>query len=224
MNLPQPRVITIEKYLVDEERASIKHEYVDGRIFAMSGVTRRHNIIACNIFAHIRPHLRGSHCQAYVSDVKVFVKATNSFYYPDLMISCEAFDGDSTFVVAPTVIVEIISRSTQAIDRREKVLAYKQIPSLKEYLIVHQRKIFAELHSKNDIGEWEISEFNIASEIPLKSMPVGALLLSMNDIYEDTGLNSENSFTVRESAPEYFSEEDKVNPGDEELDDDLLDF
>src|SRR5271156_6653396 len=133
MSVPKPVYLTVERYLEEEERAALRHEYVDGRIFAMTGATRRHNIIAGNIYSMLRSHVRGSRCRAYVSDVKVHVESTNSFYYPDVMVSCDAYDAKAVFTDHPLVIVEVLSRSTAAIDRREKVLAYRKIESLREY-------------------------------------------------------------------------------------------
>jgi Uma2 family endonuclease len=118
--------MSVDEYLSSEEHASVRREYVDGRVFAMTGVTKRHNIIAGNIYSILRAHVRGSQCRAYISDVKVRVEAANSFYYPDVMVSCEPFDHKSVFTSTPRLIVEVLSRSTAAIDRREKVLAYSK--------------------------------------------------------------------------------------------------
>lgn len=195
--------MTAEEYLAFEERASVKHEYVDGRIFAMSGVTRRHNVIACNIYSLLRPHLRGGRCRAYVADVKVKVEPTNSFYYPDVMVSCDEYDDKSVFTDSPVLIAEVLSRSTATIDRREKVLAYRRLESLREYLIVHQRKKSVELHRKNKSGDWEIFEFGQSGELALevlKYSPAGAIRISMDEIYEDVNVPSLDDGMVREEV------------------------
>ncbi len=114
--------MTVDEYMAFEMRATVRHEFVDGRLFAMSGATKRHNIIAGNIYSILRAHVRGSQCRAYVSDVKARVESMNIFYYPDVMVSCDLFDKDSTFAARPVLIVEVLSRSTAAIDRREKCL------------------------------------------------------------------------------------------------------
>jgi Uma2 family endonuclease len=199
--------MSVEEYLFSEEHASIRHEYVDGRVFAMTGVTKRHNIIAGNIYAMLHAHVKGSQCRAYISDVKARVESINSFYYPDVMVSCEAFDHRSVFTSSPRLIVEVLSRSTAAIDRREKVLAYRQIESLQEYLIVHQTKERAELHLKNEQSRWDIHEFGHGAELVLESIPVGPLRISMTAIYEDVDWQPDGS-EVREDIHEQWLDED----------------
>jgi len=192
--------MTVDEYMAFEKRATIRHEYVDGRIFAMTGATKRHNLIAGNIYSILRAHVRGSRCRAYVSDVKARVESMNIFYYPDVMVSCEAFEKDSTFTSSPVLIVEVLSRSTAAIDRREKMLAYKQIESLKEYLIVHQTKQLVELHRKSENGSWDVFEFALGTEMELGAIPVGSIKISLAAIYEDIEWPHENSWKVREDA------------------------
>jgi Uma2 family endonuclease len=197
--------MSVEEYLASEERASVRHEYIDGRVFAMSGVTKRHNVIAGNLFSILRNHVRGSRCRAYVSDVKARVQATNSFYYPDLMVSCEKYDEKSVYSDCPVLLVEVLSRSSAMIDRREKVLAYRQIEALQEYLIVHQTKKKVELHRKNDRGNWEIVEFVEGAEPQLDSIPVGPLRFPLESIYED--VDWEQDLAVHEELDdEWFAE------------------
>jgi Uma2 family endonuclease len=199
--------VSVEEYLVSEERSSTRHEYIDGQLFAMSGVTKWHNIIAGNIHSALRAHVRGSQCRAYVSDVKARVEAMNSFYYPDVMVSCEAYDRKSVFTDCPVLIVEVLSRSTAAIDRREKVLAYKKLESLREYMIVHQSKQCVELHRKSTEGSWEIHKFIAGDDVELLSLPVGPLKISMNSIYEDVDFDGGEGWLVREDAVESYGEE-----------------
>lgn len=200
MSTKRAQYITVEKYLADEEVAPIRHEYVNGRIFVMSGATRRHNIIAGNIHSIIRAHVRGSRCRAYVSEVKVNVQATNSFYYPDVMVSCDNYGRKSVYTDRPVLLVEVLSRSTASVDRREKVSAYRQIPSLREYLIVNQLKRRAELHRRNEEGDWEILEFDENAEIVLESIPVGPLAISFDQIYEDVDLSGDETQIVSEDT------------------------
>lgn len=199
--------ISLEDYLATEKAASSKHEYVDGQVFAMTGVTKRHNKIALNIAMLLRSHVRGTHCSAYVSDVKVRVEATNSFYYPDVMVACDkstlapSDEEDDVYAASPVLLIEVLSRSTATIDRREKLLAYKQIPSLREYLIVYQSRSRAELHRRNG-AEWDTFEFAEGTTLQLLSMPTGALEFPIDAIYEDAGATSSGDLTVRETAHE----------------------
>jgi Uma2 family endonuclease len=196
--------ITVEEYLSREERASMRHEYVDGRLFAMSGVTKRHNIITFNLQSTLQAHLNGSGCRAYASDLKVKVVAAHSFYYPDVVVSCGDTDQSDSFASNAVLIIEVLSRSTAAIDRREKVLAYKQIESLREYLIVHQSRQRVELHKKNERGLWIVLEFGAGDEITLDSLPTGSLRIHMNAIYKD--VSWDHDLQVREDAAEAYDE------------------
>jgi Uma2 family endonuclease len=195
--------ITVDEYLANEEQSSIRHEYVNGQIFSMSGTTNRHNIIAGNIHSIIRPHVRGSSCRVYISDVKARVESTNCFYYPDVMVSCQSYDRKTVYTNTPTLIVEVLSRSTAAIDRREKMSTYKTLPSLKEYLIVHQSKQRVELHRRTVEGTWEILEFGPSDQIDLTSIPTGPLTMSMSAIYEDVDFGDDGEGSVQESVAEY---------------------
>jgi Uma2 family endonuclease len=188
--------ISVKEYLKREERASVRHEYVDGRLFAMTGATKRHNIITSNLQAMLQSRLKGSSCYAYSIDVKVKVESTNSFYYPDVVVSCGDKDLDDVVVDHPVLVVEVLSRSTAATDRREKVIAYKQLNSLKDYMIVHQRRQRVELHSRKDDGTWEVSEFGAGEQLEIGFLPGGKLLLSMDDIYE--GVKPDSDFVVHE--------------------------
>jgi len=205
-----------EEYLAREENASVRHEYVDGLLFAMTGTTRKHNLISINICTRLREHLRRSRCRVYMSDVKARVEFTNSFYYPDVMVACDKFDKKSVFTASPVLIVEVLSRKTATTDRREKAYAYKQIESLQEYLIVHQSRKRAELHRRNKQGNWDIFEFGTGAELTLESIPVGTLKLSMDEIYEDVD-SEPGHLEVGENAEAEWDEEEKE--GDEEADD-----
>lgn len=215
------KYVAAEAYLMDEERAQVRHEYVDGNLFAMTGGTRRHNIISSNIFSAVRSHLKGSRCKAYINDVKVRIEATNSFYYPDVMVSCDQSSMASVVVDCPVFIAEVVSRSTASIDRREKLYAYRQLPSLREYMIVHQMRKQVELHRKNKDGAWEILNHGPATEIMIESLPTGPLRMSIDDIYEEAELGPDRPFQVREGAQDewaYESWPDSESEEEEELD------
>ncbi len=197
--------VTVEEYLGNEEISRIKHEYVDGRLFAKSGTTRRHNTIAGNVFSALRSHVLKSACQAYIADIKVQVESANCFYYPDVMVACDGLDSRSVFTKAPVLIVEVLSKSTASIDRREKVSAYRQIPCLQEYLIVHQLKRRIELHQKIASGQWQVLELMDGTIELLDSTPPGAMKLSLVEIYEGVDFAHHS---VKEEAAIYANEVD----------------
>lgn len=192
--------ITAEEYLANEECASIKHEFVDGQVYAMTGATGRHRKIAGNIYSALRSHLKGSGCHADIADAMVHVQHTNSYYYPDVLVSCGSFDEEAMLVESPVLIVEVLSRSTAAIDRREKLYAYKRLNSLREYLIVHQRTQKVELHRKNAYGEWELYEFT-QDAVSLESLPIGKIVIPLEVIYEDVDWTNKSGWQVSEDSP-----------------------
>ncbi len=186
-----------------EESASVKHEYVDGQVYAMTGATGRHRLITGNIYSALRTHLKGSSCHADFSDAQVHVEATNSFYYPDLVVSCGEFNQNSMQVLDPVLIIEVLSRSSAAIDRREKLFAYRKIDSLKEYAIVHQFIKRVEIHRKSDEGLWKMFEVH-EGNIELESMPCGPLSLALELIYEEVKFEAGTDGLISEEGAQFF--------------------
>ncbi|WP_019505272.1 Uma2 family endonuclease [Pleurocapsa sp. PCC 7319] len=177
-------LLTIEEYLNLEQDAEIRHEYVAGQIYAMAGASEAHNLIVGNIFALLRPHLRGSYCRAFVSDMKVKVKAQKAdiFYYPDLLVTCDPNDNKKYFKTNPNLIVEVLSDSTETTDKREKRINYQTIDSLKEYVLVSQDKIKVEIYRQDNNGNWTVEILSKDDKLSLDSV---GLTLTMADIYED---------------------------------------
>ena len=132
--------VPVEAYLAAEERSEVRHEYLGGVVYAMAGETRAHNEIVGNLYAALRSHLKGSRCKLYVSDIRVTLSLHDDayFYYPDLAVTCDGRDSDPRFVRYPKVLIEVLSPSTERVDRREKFFAYTTIESLEEYVLVAQ--------------------------------------------------------------------------------------
>ncbi len=146
--------ISVEDYLDNEKTAEVKHEYVAGRVFAMVGVSRTHNLVAGNLYAMLRDHVESGPCQVFVADVKVRVEAVDAFYYPDVAVTCDPDDTDEYFLTRPCLIVEVLSPTTEATDRREKLLAYQTLPSLREYVLVDQREPHLEVFRREGSDWW----------------------------------------------------------------------
>lgn len=178
------RTMTEDDYLRSEEKARVRHEYVDGHVFAMSGSTAAHNVICGNIFSVIHGYLRGGQCRAYSNDMKVRISSVRSFYYPDIMVTCEPFEPKSIFMVNPVLLIEVLSPSTVQIDRREKLVSYQKIASLKEYVIVYQDRQRVEVYRKQSNGAWEFTVLSAAEDLVLESLPSGPMQLSFSTIYE----------------------------------------
>lgn len=177
-------MMTVEEYLAAEEKAEVRHEYIDGQVFAMTGATDAHNVICSNLLALFHSFLRGSGCRAYINDMKVRVETSNCFYYPDIMVTCEPFEAKSVYKAAPVLILEVLSPSTSAIDRREKLLQYRNLESLREYVLVYQDRRLLDVYQKDSSGSWNVLRFKDADSITLQSMPCGEFALSLNDVYE----------------------------------------
>lgn len=148
--------LTEQEYLDWEVHRKIRHEYVDGHIFAMSGTTKRHNRIALNLATLIRSHLHGTTCQVYVSDIKVKVPKKRTYYYPDVIVGCDPMDEESDYYLTrPCLIIEVLSGSTKQVDRREKLLAYQTLDSLQEYVLVNQYQPHLEIYWRDAQGQWQ---------------------------------------------------------------------
>lgn len=156
--------LSAEDYLAREAKSAVRHEYVGGHVFAMGGGSLRHNIICTNLFVILQNALKGGPCRSFISDVKVRIDSCNSFYYPDVMVSCNPTDTSPVFLQTPVLIAEVLSPSTSSTDRREKLIAYKQIESLQEYLIIHQSVRRVDIYRKESGAMWLSAEHNIDSE------------------------------------------------------------
>ncbi len=174
--------LSIEEYLAREREADIRHEYVDGEIFAMAGASREHILIAGNVHAALHGYLRGSPCRVLMTDMKVRINPANAFYYPDLLVSCTDMDAepDSYYETEPRLIFEVLSRSTEARDRMEKRLNYQALESLKEYVLIAQNKIEVDIYRRLS-SEWEHERCSVGAVIELRSIDFA---LPIADVYE----------------------------------------
>ncbi len=141
--LKQSAHISVEEYLAGELESDVRHEYLNGAVYAMAGASEEHIHIAMNIAFALHQHLRGKSCRVLMTDMKARLSFAEEeiFYYPDLMVYCDARDKESYFKRYPKVIVEILSPSTDSIDRREKFFNYRKIDTLQEYVLVAQDKL-----------------------------------------------------------------------------------
>src|SRR5215204_4519351 len=140
----QPKGLSIEEYLVLERQATVKHEYYRGEVFAMSGASHRHNIIFSNLFGDLAHKLKGKECRPYGSDMRVHIPENTLFTYPDISIFCgelKTFSQEEDSSIGPTVLIEILSPSTKNYDRGEKFRLYRDIPSLREYILLDTEAI-----------------------------------------------------------------------------------
>lgn len=175
-----PELFSITEYLEFEQRSTIKHEYVEGMLYALAGASDRHNRIAGNVYVALREAIRNTPCRIYMSDMRLFVG--NVFYYPDVMVACEEPETDNpTFRRDPCLLVEVLSPSTEGADRREKLLVYRQIPTLHAYLIVDQAARRVECHFRGEDEMWRRADFVNDGAV---SVPCAETELTLAAIYE----------------------------------------
>src|SRR5262249_13967151 len=152
--IKKPDLISVEDYLNLELYSSIKHEYLDGFVYAMAGARNTHNDIAGNTFGSLHARLRGKKCRAYNSDTKIRIRISRRirFYYPDASVVCHRNAGDDSFQDRPVVIAEALSKSTRRTDEGEKKDAYLMIPSLRVYLLIEQDEPRVVVHRRKAKG------------------------------------------------------------------------
>ena len=178
---PPRHFIGEQEYLDGELHGELRHEYIDGEVYAMTGASDRHGLILNALAYSMTPAARRKGCQLFTSDMKLRLEigGKTCFYYPDLLLSCDPQDRDPYFRRSPCLIVEVLSESTARIDRREKLLAYQSLPSLQAYLLVEQEARRVELYRR--ATDWRV-EYHDAGEIWLDCLE---LALPLAEVYAD---------------------------------------
>jgi len=173
-----------EEYLVLERSASVKSEFHDGHIYAMTGASREHNLIAVNIARELSLQLKGRPCEAYVNDMRIKAAEARSYHYPDVVVVCEKpqfEDQQADSLLNPTVVIEVLSPSTEAYDRGEKFAHYRKIISLREYLLVSQDKPLIERFVREG-DRWVLTEAEgLDGLLPLESIGCS---LALREVYD----------------------------------------
>ncbi len=175
--------LTPEAYLEGEKTAQIKHEYVQGRVYAMVGAADGHVRLTMNFGFRLHTHLRGTPCSVYIADMKVRIDRGEAFFYPDVLVTCDAGDRKRNYYKDhPILVVEVLSPSNEGYDRGEKFAWYRRLPSLREYVLADPRRYAVDVFRRNEQGRWEL--FGFAGEdawVALTSIDFG---VPMADLYE----------------------------------------
>jgi len=173
--------VSSAEYLEGEKVARVRHEYVDGDVYAMVGGTKAHNLISLNLARILHGHLRKTPCRVFSSDVKVHVAWDwrERFYYPDVVVGCEAGDTDPYVVEQPKLVVEVLSDSTERDDRSDKFYAYRRLTSLEEYVLVAQDMRRVEVY-RRETG-WDLEVYETEGDFNLRSV---GLDLTLAEVYE----------------------------------------
>jgi Uma2 family endonuclease len=185
---PKTTYLTPEKYLAIERQNEYKSEYLDGEMVAMTGATRRHSIIAFNIANELGPQLKGRPCEAYISEMRVRIPE-RGYVYPDVVVVCgepRLEDDYLDTLLNPTVIIEILSESTERYDRTKKFAFYRTIESLNEYVLVAQDEYRIEQYTKQPDGRWLLTDHRSLSDVvELASVQC---TLALREVYEKVSL------------------------------------
>jgi Uma2 family endonuclease len=176
--------LTPEEYFAWEEQQQIRHEYINGELYAMTGGTLNHSEIASNFGFILKAHLRAnSSCRILNSDARVNIHNSSNYVYPDVSVSCDARDKSATnFLNHPCLIVEVLSPKTEAYDRGDKFFLYRQSPSLQDYVLVSTNKIAVDIYHLNDRGRWEILSYTAGDLVELACIN---LSFPIEDIFEN---------------------------------------
>lgn len=181
--------ISIEEYLEMENASMEKHEYYKGEIFAMSGAKVPHNIVTKNLSGILFGKLKGKKCQPYGSDQRIHIQSNTLFTYPDISIICGeiiTLNNDDYNVLNPSVIIEILSKSTKNYDRGEKFKLYRDIQTLKEYILVDSETIHIEVFRLNENNHWELEEYDsIENFLFIKAIDEK---IAISEIYEGVNI------------------------------------
>lgn len=183
---------TPEEYLQLEETSESKNEYRDGEIVSMPAGTTNHNEIAGNFYANFKLTMRGKNYKIYMGDVKLWIQRYRIYTYPDVMVISgkPIYEGNGTTQVTnPSIIVQVLSNSTQNYDRTNKFRFYRSIPELQEYIMIDQYEYLVEQFTKNANGQWVLTEYeSVDAILSLQSID---FQISFSDIYEGVSLETE---------------------------------
>jgi Uma2 family endonuclease len=179
------RFVTPEEYLAGERESLDKSEYLQGQVFAMGGASPRHVLIVTNLVSELRSQLKRRSCAVFSTDLRIMVSETGLYTYPDVVVVCDGLkfrDGFKDTVTNPTLIVEVLSKSTKDYDRGEKFEHYRTIDSLKEYLLIAQDRPYVEHHLRQPDNKWLLSETGDLNGVI--QLPTIGCSLALAEIYD----------------------------------------
>lgn len=181
VSLPDRQFMSAADYLSWEQTQQERHEYWDGEVVAMAGGTKKHNRVSFNCSKALDGLLTGRDCEIYISDVKVQVEANRKYFYPDVVVTCDERDRDAQLVQYPCLIVEVLSTSTEAVDRGAKFTYYRRFTTLREYVLIQPEQPIVEVFTRNEAGKWVLSEYGLDDMIDLESLECQ---IAVRDLYD----------------------------------------
>lgn len=187
---PKYNYISPEQYLEMERASETKHEYYKGEVFAMSGASLQHNFVSHNVFGSLIIFLKGKNCKPFGSDLRIYIPENTLYTYPDISIICgkpETADSFRDSIINPSVIIEILSKSTKDYDRGTKFTLYRGIKTLKEYILIDSTSISIEIFTRQNNNSWNLTEFKQLSDS--FTITTINLTLHLKDVYEDVSFD-----------------------------------
>ncbi len=179
--LPDRILMSAEAYLTWELTQEERHEYWDGEVVAMSGGTKKHNRVSSNAFKILDRAVADRDCEVYINDVKIQVQANRKYFYPDVVVTCDERDQDTYLVQYPCLIIEVLSPSTEAVDRGKKFTHYRRFTTLQEYVLIQPEQPIVEVFCRNASGKWELAEYGMDDVIHLESI---GCPIAVKDLYD----------------------------------------
>ena len=179
--------MTEDDYLACEALATVRHEFVRGKMYAMAGGSANHNRIAVNLTTYCNLQAAES-CQTFASDMKLRVELGAAYYYPDVMLVCDPQDSEAYFKTSPCMVAEVLSPGTELTDRREKWAAYQNMPSLHHYLLLAQDRPYIEVYQRVNVRQWGLTVLELGDTLDLglcgqSGISSGAICIPVKDIY-----------------------------------------
>ena len=168
-----------DDYLTGEMQADVRHEFVNGGVYAMAGASENHNRVSGNLYSSLVVGAEQS-CRPFMSDMKLRLDAGNAFYYPDVMLVCDAGDNEAYFKTRPCMIAEVLCRSTELTDRREKWTAYQKLQSLREYVLLAEGRAYIEVYQRVNLRQWGMTVLGIDNTLVLTC---GDISVPVKDLY-----------------------------------------
>ena len=191
---PEPISMSLDEFLSWEPTQPLRYEFAGGHVFAMAGASRAHGTIATNLVSLLRPAIRGKGCGLYVADMKVVVPEIPAIRYPDVVVTCDPRDlKDEQLTRFPTMLVEILSESTEALDRGVKFAEYRGIAALHEFVLIDSRAVHVEVYRRGEQNRWYFQEYAAGDEVVFESV---GLSIPIEALYEDLTLTRRERIVV----------------------------
>ena len=178
--LQDRRLMTVEEYFEWEEMQEERHEYWDGEVVAMAGTTKNHHRVARNFSNRLNTAFGDGPCEVFTADIRVRVEPRRKYFYPDVVVSCDDREDEDLYINYPCLIIEVLSASTEAIDRGIKFAKYRAILSLKEYVLVQVSQPGVEVYQRSNRGQWIYSSYGMDDRFLLDSVGVE---IAVADLY-----------------------------------------